>query len=119
MSDANWSKIIGESLILAAIQTSLGSIELSSKYSVMNFSKDQDTLNGAMVALREYCLIAILWMVGTCAVLYSQFGWKGFVTGFVANNAVLVWIIISYMKCFKKAAIKYGLKEPKFWDTYT
>ena len=115
MPESDYAKIIGEALILASIQTSLGSVEMSSKFSVMNFSKDQMTLDGAMKSLREYCIIATIWMIGTCAVLYSQFGVKGLIAGLVSNGIVLTWIIVSYMICFRAAAKKYNLTIPNFF----
>jgi hypothetical protein len=113
MSD--WPKIIGESMILASLQSSLGSVEMSSKFSVINFSKDQETLNNALKALQEYFLIATIWLIGTSAVLYSQFGIRGAFSGIFANGIMLGWIVISYMICFRKAAKKYGLITPSFF----
>ncbi len=115
-SIGSYAQIIGEALLLSSIQTSLGSVEMSSKFSVMNFSKDQNTLDGAMKALREYCVIATVWMIGTSAVLFSQFGVKGFIAGVISNGIVLAWIVITYMQTFRKAADKYGLKRPGFFD---
>ena len=40
-------KAIGEAILFASIQFSIGSVEMSSKFSVMNFSKDQETLQKA------------------------------------------------------------------------
>ena len=40
-------KTIGEAILFASIQFSIGSVEMSSKFSVMNFSKDQETLQNA------------------------------------------------------------------------
>ena len=40
-------KLIGKSILFASMQFAIGSVEMSSKFSVKNFSKDQDTLQNA------------------------------------------------------------------------
>jgi len=57
-------KIIGEALLYASIVSSIGSVEMSSKFSVMNFSKDQETLQNAADALSDYLRIGLLWTFG-------------------------------------------------------
>ena len=46
-------KLIGKSILFASMQFAIGSVEMSSKFSVKNFSKDQDTLQNAADALDE------------------------------------------------------------------
>ncbi len=104
--------IIGKSLLFAGIQFSLGSVEMSSKFSVKNFSKDQATLNAAVDALRDYIIIAIIWTLGNCFVFYSNYGWKGLVSSLVANVVFILWIYISYYFAFRTAARANGLKVP-------
>lgn len=36
--------MFGEAILLASMQFSIGSVEMSSKFSVKNFAKDQETL---------------------------------------------------------------------------
>jgi hypothetical protein len=113
MSDS-LANIIGEALILSSIQSSLGSVEMSSKFSIMNFAKDQNTLDNAQKALNSYILIALLWTIGTSLVLYTQFSIKGVISGIIANGIILVWIVVSYRTSFKKASEQYNLKMPSF-----
>lgn len=77
--------------ILLFIQAAIGSVEMSSRFSVMNFSKDQDTLQNAADALRSYLYVAFMWTLATVLVMYSQYGYYG---------------------AFKKAAITNNLGEP-------
>lgn len=108
----HWPKILGQSIFYSSIQAAIGSVEMSSKFSVMNFAKDQETLQNAADALRNYTYIAALWTLATILVLYSQYGTKGIVAGTVSNLAYVLWIYFSYIYAFKTAANKYGLKEP-------
>ncbi len=110
-----FAKVLGESLILSAIQISLASVEMSSKYSVMNFSKDQATLQSASNALTSYIFISIVWTIGSSSLLYSQFGMCGLVSGIISNLCILCWIVWSYVLAFKKAAKEYNLKFPKLF----
>ena len=116
-NDVYISKIIGESLILAVAQLSLGSVELSSKYSVMNFSKDQATLQAASNSLTSYVVIGILWAIGSSLLLYSQFGMTGLLCGLTTNFSLMIWIVWSYMYSFKRAAETYGLEYPKMFHS--
>lgn len=112
MSKDNWPKILGQAIFYSSIQAAIGSVEMSSKFSVVNFSKDQETLQNAADALRNYLYIAAMWTLATVLVLYSQYGVKGAIAGLLANMAYVGWIHFSYINSFKVAANKYGLKEP-------
>ena len=107
------AQVVGQAIFYASIQAAIGSVEMSSRFSVMNFSKDQDTLQNAADALRSYMYIAALWALATVLVLYSSYGKLGAIVGLAANLAYVGWIYFSYVAAFKKAAIKYGLQEPR------
>ena len=108
----NWPKILGQAIFYSSIQAAIGSVEMSSRFSVMNFSKDQETLQNAADALRSYLYVAIMWTLATVLVLYSQYSIEGAIVGIVANMAYVGWIYFSYVAAFKKAADKHGLQPP-------
>jgi hypothetical protein len=105
-------KILGKSILLASMQFAIGSVEMSSKFSVKNFSKDQDTLQNAADALSDYIIIGLLWTIGTCFLLYSSYDVRGLIYNFLANLFIIAWIVISYIRAFRYAANKYNLKPP-------
>ena len=113
--DDNSSKIIGKALLYAAIQASIGGIEMSSKFDIMNFSKDQETLQYAVIALRNYIMIGSIWTVGTVLSLYSTHGLSGAFLGLSTNIAMMSWIILSYIATFKEVATKYKLYVPRLF----
>jgi len=113
--ELNIPKMLGQAIFYSSIQAAIGSVEMSSRFSVMNFSRDQDTLQNAADALRSYMYIATLWTAATVMVMYSQYGLWGGVTGLVANAIYVGWIYFSYLNAFKKAAAKYGLQVPTVW----
>jgi hypothetical protein len=112
MDSKELARIVAKAIFYSSIQASLGSIEMSSKFSVMNFSKDQETLQRAADALRSYIIIAVVWTVGTILALYASYGWCGAWVGLAANAVMMGWIIISYIKAFGEAAKRYNLKNP-------
>lgn len=105
-------KAIGEAILFGSIQFSIGSVEMSSKFSVMNFSKDQETLQNAANALTDYLKIALLWTIGTCLIGYSNFGDLGLYSSLIVNTLIIGWIVYSYHVCFLKASQKYNLVYP-------
>jgi hypothetical protein len=107
-------KMLGESILYGSIQFSIGSVEMSSKFSVKNFSKDQETLQNAADALMDYIKISFIWTLGVTMLLFSKYGWKGAVSSIISNLIVVMWIYYSYMDAFKIAVKKNpSLKMPK------
>ena len=105
-------KMLGEAILYSSIQFAIGSVEMSSKFSVMNFSKDQETLQRASDALRSYIIIGVVWTIGTILALYAAYGFQGGWIGFVANAIMMGWIIVSYNNSFREAAKRYDLEMP-------
>lgn len=110
--DINWPKMIGQSIFYSSIQAAIGSVEMSSKFSINNFCKDQDTLQNAADSLRSYMLVALMWTIATMLVMYSMYQVPGLIVGFLSNMLYVGWIYFSYVHAFKKAAKKYNLQEP-------
>jgi len=104
--------MFGQAIFYASIQFSIGSVEMSSKFSVHNFSKTQEILDNAADALRNYMYIAALWTVATMLIMYSQYDIMGVIVGLVANIGCIAWIYFSYIHSFKIAAEKNKLKVP-------
>jgi len=112
MEGRELAKTISKAIFLASIQSSIGAVEMSSKFSVLNFSKDQETLQRAADALRSYMIIAVVWTLGTVLSLYASHGWCGGWVGFAANVVMMAWIYFSYTTAFATAAKEHGLKYP-------
>lgn len=106
------AKMVAKAIFYASIQASIGSVEMSSKFSVMNFSKDQETLQRAADALNSYILIGTVWTLGTMLALYASYDLMGALVGFLANAVMMGWIFASYIHAFKLAAKNYDLEEP-------
>jgi hypothetical protein len=107
-------EMIGESMLYASVNVSIGSVSMSSAFSVRNFSKDQLTLQNACDSLSEYILIAMFWAIGVVMLLFAKYGIMGAITGLISNLLVMGWIFFSYMHAFKTAAKMYGLKMPTY-----
>ena len=111
-------KLIGKSILFASMQFAIGSVEMSSKFSVKNFSKDQDTLQNAADALSDYLIIGLLWTFGTCLIFYANYKWNGVIINTSINLAIMYWIYWSYIKSFNSACDKYVLEKPIMFKTY-
>jgi len=108
-------KVVGKAILFASMQFAIGSVEMSSKFSVKNFSKDQDTLQNAADALSDYMIIGLFWTVGTCMVFGASYGKVGLISNISANLAILLWIYFSYINAFKAAAVNNNLEMPKMF----
>lgn len=107
--------MIGNALLYSGMQFALGSVEQSSRFSVSNFSKDQKTLQAAADALSTYIIIAILWTLASCLVLYGQYGKTGIFWGILTNGIFAGWIIGSYLMTFRKVAKDNNLQMPRLF----
>lgn len=94
-------KMLGNSILLASIQASIGSVEMSSKFSVVNFSTDQSTLQAAADALTGYLIIALVWTIGSAMISFGQYSYAGLVTSIAANAVLVGWIYFSYLQAFR------------------
>lgn len=98
---------------MSSIGFSIASVEMSSKYSVCNFSKNQKIMQAASTALDTYNFVGLLWAVGVTLMLWGSYGRPGLAWGVITNLAVLVWINASYIQAFKRAAKQNGVKVPR------
>lgn len=108
-------KIIGEAVLLSSMNFAIGSVELSSRFSVINFSKTQDVLDRAHDALVEYMYVGLFWTLGCMLILYANHKWAGLISGFVCNILILLWIYFGYQRAFNKAAKNNNLRVPKLF----
>jgi len=107
------AKIVGKAIFLSSILSSIASVEMSSKFSVLNFSKDQQTLQRAADALKNFIIIGSVWTIGTMLSLFAEYGWCASLIGLLACLIMMAWIIISYIKAFKDAAKENHLQVPE------
>ena len=108
--------IIGTAILFSSLQFSVASVEMSSKYSVKNFSKDQTTLQHAADALSDYIYIGTLWTIGTSMMAWGSHGAIGCIINIIANVLIMAWIVLSYLKTFKYACATHSLVMPKMFN---
>jgi len=106
-------EMLGDGCLFSSIQFSIGSVIMSSKFSILNFSTDQKTLQNGADALMEYIKISILWTLGVVMLMYSKFGLAGGITGLILNGAIIAWIYYSYVNAFRICTVKNNLHMPK------
>jgi hypothetical protein len=112
----DYAGILGQGLFLSSISFSIGSVAMSSTFSVINFSTDEVTLQNAANALAQYVLLSVIWTVATMLVMYSQHSWCGALIGFLCNLVITGWIVGMYVHAFRIASRKNNIPFPKlFW----
>jgi hypothetical protein len=112
MNNKEYYEVFGEAILLASMQFAIGSVEMSSKFSVKNFAKDQETLQNAVDALSDYLKIAIMWTFGLSILFYARYDVIGIVMSILTNAVIVCWIYYSYVNAFKVAAKENNLKVP-------
>ena len=105
-------ELLGEAILLSSMQFSIGSVEMSSKFSVKNFAKDQDTLQNAADALSDYLRIGFFWTFGLAVLFYAKYDKTGAIVCILSNLLIMAWIYYSYMRSFELAAKSNNLKDP-------
>ncbi len=110
--DSNILLLFGEAILLASMQFAIGSVEMSSKFSVRNFSKDQETLQNAADALSDYLRIGLLWTFGLTMLFYAKHDKIGAIIALITNLLIIAWIYYSYLVSFEHATKSYSLKMP-------
>ena len=104
--------MVGEAILLASMQFSIGSVEMSSKFSVKNFSKDQETLQNAADALGDYMRIGIMWTIGLSIMFYARYDKVGAAMSIIMNLLIIAWIYFSYKQAFDVACKNNNLQCP-------
>lgn len=104
--------ILGKAILMASMQFAIGSVEMSSKFSVKNFSKDQRTLDNAIKALKDYMIIGSLWTVGTSMIFYVNYDMKGLLMNLIANFSIMLWIYLSYYAAFNESVDLFKKENP-------
>jgi Na+-driven multidrug efflux pump len=112
IQNSNSAALVGRALFLSGIVFSLGSVEMSSRFSIQNFAKDQTILQSAADALSNFIVIALIWTVASTLVLYAEWGMLGLWWGLATNMVFSGWIIITYLLTFKRVAKRQGLEFP-------
>jgi len=105
-------ELFGEAILLASMQFAIGSVEMSSKFSVKNFAKDQETLQNAADALSDYLRIAIMWTIGLSVLFYARYDKIGVIMSIITNLLIVSWIYFSYLHSFNIAAKTHNLQLP-------
>ena len=113
MNSKEYYEVFGEAILLASMQFAIGSVEMSSKFSVKNFAKDQETLQNAVDALSDYLKIAIMWTFGLSILFYARYDIVGVIMSILTNAIIDLWIYYSYINAFKIAARENNLKVPR------
>jgi hypothetical protein len=109
-------KVLGKAILLGALQSSIGSVELSSTYSINNFSKDQATLQRGADSLSAYIVIGTLWTIGCMAILGAQYSWEGALFAFGINAAMMLWLICRYIRTFQQVVEREKLQMPTLFS---
>jgi hypothetical protein len=110
--DSQTLRVLGKAILLGALQSSIGSVELSSTYSVNNFSKDQATLQRAADSLTAYIVIGSLWTLGCMAILGAQYSAKGAFFAFAINGVMMLWLVCRYIRTFQQVTQRENLQMP-------
>ena len=110
------AKVIGEAFFHSSLLSSIGSVEMSSKFSVLNFSKDQAILQRAAESLRSFVIVGTVWVMASALTLYSSYGLCGLWASLLANSIMFYWIVGSYNNAFVQAADENELSAPYVFD---
>jgi len=113
----DWPRILGKAILLASVQVAYGGVEMSSKFSVLNFSKDEKTLQNAANALTSYIIIGTFWTIGCVLIMCATYGKRGVIAAVACNGLIMLWIVTSYLTAFREASKTYNIPMPKLFKS--
>jgi len=106
---------LGQALVFASVQPALASMQMSSRFDIVNSATTQDLLEQAARDLRSFMIIAIIWAVGSTLVMYIQFSWRGAFINLVGQGLVGYWIFSSFRNAIVNQALRKNLQVPSVW----
>lgn len=107
--------ITGKAILFASMQFAIRSVEMTSKFSIKAFSKDQDTLQHAADSLSDYIFMGLCWTLGTSMIFWGNYGMKGVLINLIANLFFMSIIISGYKRALKYACQKGDLQFPELF----
>jgi hypothetical protein len=110
--------IVGKSIVFATMQFAILSVEVSSKFSIKNFTKDQHTLQHAADALSEYIFMGLVWTLGTSLIFFANYGMKGILINLITNFLIILWIMSGYKRAFNYACDQSQLEFPVLFRNF-
>lgn len=110
------TKLIGQTILFATIQSIIGSVEMSNKFCLISVTKDQETLQRAADGLTLYIIFGLFWTLGNASYFYSVYKNSGLLYALISNIFMMVIIAGNYINLFYKASKQYNLKFPNLFD---
>ena len=110
------TKLFGQIIIFATIQSIIGSVEMSNKFCLISVTKDQETLQRAADGLTLYIIFGLFWTLGNASYFYSVYKKPGLIYALFANILMMFIIVFNYINLFNKACKKYNLKFPNLFE---
>ena len=105
--------MLGEGILLSSIQFSIAGFGLGSLAGINNIIVDQITLNNAVILLRNYVYLSIIWTFGIVSLFYSRYDGIGACLVLIINIIIVCWIYFSFTYIFQKKIKLYNLIMPK------
>lgn len=98
-----YHQLYGQVLGFAAIQATIGSLELSTPLSIATSVKTSQHLEIVRQEMRSYLIIACIFTAGTSLYLYAGHGWLGALSNILINIIVISWIYYEHNKAIRLA----------------
>jgi len=95
--------LFGEIFAFAALQATIGSLELPSSLSIVTSVKSHDDIELVRKETRTYLFIAIAFALGTSLYLYADYEWIGAITNMIVNVVIIIWIYYEHNEAIKLA----------------
>lgn len=110
---------LGQALVFAAVQPALASMEMSSRFDIVNSANSQRSLEQAARDLRSFMVISIIWAVGSTLVMFFQFSWRGALINFIGQVLIMYWIYSNFRTAIVNQAKRRHLNIPPVWGKLT
>ena len=108
-------ELLSKVLVVAAVQATLGNLELNTRLFLNKFAVTQDDVDAFIDSIHGYMLIGSVWGVGTSMIMYQMHEIRGAIINAIVQLAAMLWIIIRRYNVVKDNARKYNLHIPSIF----
>ena len=108
-------ELLSKVLVVAAVQATLGCLELSSRLFLSKFVTTQRDVDIFINEIHGYMIMGSVWAITTTIVMYQMHEVEGAIINIIVQLLAMAWIIHRKYSVVKDNVEKYNLSTPSIF----